>query len=462
MGRLVALVALLVGLAYGQDPTAVLTRRLHTIPLHFSVHPPQAQLLLQNQLQDPMAPGTYLLQAASLGVQDPDEPIPFHFHLAGYRDQKIELSWNQIQGGGYPGEIRLRPASPAAIYREYRRPVELLALSSVVLIGGALIRAYRSRGLQRRHQKLDALIQSEPFDALIGSRIDRYRVVQALGRGGMASVYRAVPEDSLDMAQQVAIKCIRPEQLTASFKERFAREVSVLCTLDHPNIVRVLDWGEQAGLPFLVMEVVEGETLARLIPKGGMGRSDFLRVFSSLRRALAHAHELGIAHRDLKPANVMVNRNHRVKLMDFGLAQGHRFASLTVPGQALGTPAYMPPEMLVATSYEPALSDQYSLAVMAFEMLCGRRPFEHQEVTSLLMLRLSQAAPGLRQFRPELPPSAACVLARMLDREPLQRYPSVEEGGRALEDSLGGSDFGPRLQPLMVADSDDTQAVQVF
>ena len=446
-----------------------LGQRYARFEVTFQLYPPESRLQVGGQTLPalPGRPGTYVLQPSQLGLEDPLTPAAFTFSLTGYADEVHKLRLQDLQasaGGTYPTPIRLRPNALAGFWREYPG-LFLGAISALGLfIGLALFRQLRARKLALRQNRLKGW-KEVPSDALILSQMGRFRLVERLGSGGMASVYRAIPDDSLAEAEQVAIKCIRPDQLTPAFLQRFVRETSVLCKLDHMHIVRVYDWGEQEGLPYLVMEVVEGETLCHLLPPGGMSSEAFKSTFRALVQALSYAHQRGVAHRDLKPSNVMLTRQGLVKLMDFGLAKGEFSEDLTATGEAMGTPAYVAPEALMGSHLDMhwlTRSDQYSLGVMAYEMLCGRRPFEHEQVQVVLMMRLQQPAPPLERFRPELPMAVCQVVARMLERDPKARFPSMEEAGKAMERALEAQAWPARLSaPQPPCEDGPTEPIQL-
>lgn len=270
-------------------------------------------------------------------------------------------------------------------------------------------------------------------DRLIGCEIGPYYVTERLGEGGMAVVYKARVKDS---QEPVAIKIIRPDQLSADYQQRFEREIKVSMKLNHPNVLRIIDWGQQDSLTYLVMEFVEGTSFSRLIPPEGLALSDAMAFLPGIIEGLAHAHSLGIVHRDLKPDNVMVSSNGRVKLMDFGLARNQEVNTVTMHGTAMGTPQYMAPEQVLRGPDRSGLTDktdQYALGVMIFEALTGRRPFEvDDDPMKLILMHINQAPPSLTALKPQLPAELDGVVQRMLAKEPDERYPSVKDAGAAL------------------------------
>lgn len=351
------------------------------------------------------------------------------FHCPGYRPEKLELGWNEVlqwsrsPGGGYPRTVRLRPQSAAAHLKRYPW---LGLLAGLPLALPWLWLRWRAGQRHVRHmarlQQLvpEALRQADP---LLGLAVGPYRLIARLGSGGMASVYRAVPDRTLDEREAVAIKLVRLDSDDVESRALLEKEISVTASLDHPNIVRTLDWGWEGSRPYLVMEWLEGGSLRERLGPDGLDRLQALQLLRPWFAAVAYAHSRGVMHRDLKPDNVMLTRSGLLKLMDFGVAGSQGDAA----GVGLtGTPGYAAPEGC----------DQYSLGVCAFELLCGRRPFEHPEVFGLIRLQLETDPPLLSSFRPEYAGAVDAVLARMLARRREDRYPSVESAGEALFEAL--------------------------
>lgn len=306
------------------------------------------------------------------------------------------------------------------------------AVTSFLAMGALLIRSTHRSYLEP--SGVSQLERSpEPQDRLIGCDIGHYYVTERLGEGGMAIVYKAVSKES---KEPVAIKVIRPDQMSTDYQQRFEREIKVSMKLNHPNVLRIIDWGQQDSLTYLVMEFVDGTSFTRLIPPEGLALADAMAFLPGIVEGLAHAHSLGIVHRDLKPDNVMVTSNGRVKIMDFGLARNQEVNTVTTHGTAMGTPQYMAPEQILRGPDRSGLTDrtdQYALGVMIFEALTGRRPFEmDDDPMKLILMHINQAPPSLTALKPDLPPEVEGVVQRMLAKEPEQRYPSVKEAGAAL------------------------------
>src|SRR5581483_9191148 len=235
----------------------------------------------------------------------------------------------------------------------------------------------------------------------IGDSLGRYRLEELIGQGGMAVVYRAV--DAV-LGRTVAVKVIRPAYTeNPQFLERFLHEARVVASLDHPNILPLYDFGEAEGAPYLVLPYLPGGSLADRMK----GRPTPLALVAAwliqLAGALDAAHARGVLHRDVKPGNVLVNKDGRLALGDFGIARlAEATTRLTATGMVVGTPVYMAPELARGGDATPA-SDRYALAVMTYEMLAGRPPFRGTNPLSILHQQVHEPVPALQPQLPELP-----------------------------------------------------------
>ncbi|MEW6278456.1 MAG: serine/threonine-protein kinase, partial [Candidatus Eremiobacterota bacterium] len=300
---------------------------------------------------------------------------------------------------------------------------------------GVVWRRRRSARLaeERARKITDLIVPSGEDDPMLGGSLEGHRVVERLGKGGMATVYRGVPDASLDDSQAVAIKILDPELARdPDFVRRFDRETSVYYQLTHPNIVRVLGHGCFQGRYYLIMELVRGSTLRECVRPEGMTPAEALKLVRPVMLALEFAHRKGIVHRDVKPENVMLTEAGQVKVMDFGMARGKQYATVTATGALLGTPAYMAPEQIQG-KLDPR-SDQYSVGVMLYEMLAGTPPFMDDNPVTILMSHLSQPPPPLTERRPGLEATAP-VVHRMLAKNPEDRYPDLAAAVAELERS---------------------------
>ena len=254
----------------------------------------------------------------------------------------------------------------------------------------------------------------------------RYEIVTALGRGGMGTVYRA---RDLELEEDVAIKTLRPEFVSdAGLLARFKDEIRLARRLSDPNIVRTHDFGEWSGVCFLTMEFVEGMTVRELIDtRGRLGVSSTLAIATQLAHSLAVAHEHGVIHRDIKPQNLLLDAEGVLKVMDFGVARlAERSTSITEAGLVVGTPAYMPPEQLMAEQVD-ARSDLYAAGVVLYECLTGKPPFEASSVVSLVAKLLTEEPKPPALVNPEVPPAFSALVLRLLAKKPEDRVQAARE-----------------------------------
>ena len=352
--------------------------------------------------------------------------------LAGYYDRTETLGAHY--SGRWPpdGAIMLQPVSRWSAWQSGLSRAPLAAVAgglAALLVGGALWR--RERRLASNLARLRTLEDLRPSPLLgVSPRVGSWRLVELLGRGGLDSVYRAVPDDTLDPAQAVAVKLI-DQPLDPEVRARYRREVQISARLSHPSLVRLLDFGEQSGLLYLVLELVNGGTLRQRIVSEGLPFEEAMGYLVPLMEGLRYAHSEGVIHRDLKPENVLVNSRRQVKLADFGLARALAAPALTGEGQLLGTAAYAAPELLAGQPYGRA-SDQYSLGVIAFELFAGRKPFMENVPVRLVLQQLQERPPSLADFCPDLPPVVIGVVDRLLEREPGKRFKDLSEALRQL------------------------------
>jgi serine/threonine protein kinase/Tol biopolymer transport system component len=262
-----------------------------------------------------------------------------------------------------------------------------------------------------------------------------YRVLERLGGGGMGIVYRA--EDTR-LGRIVALKFLPPD-LTRDLvaKARFQQEARAASAFDHPNICTIYEVGETAdGQLYLAMPCYDGETLRRRLESGPLPVEEAVDVAAQVARGLAKAHRQGIVHRDIKPANLIVTSDGVVKILDFGIAKLAGAAALTRTGSTLGTPAYMSPEQMKGQEVD-ARSDLWSLGVVLYEMLAGRRPFPGDHESVVRQAILSAQPEPLSHVRPEVPPAVQQLVDALLAKDPAQRAPAADEVAAALR-ALGG------------------------
>jgi serine/threonine-protein kinase len=248
----------------------------------------------------------------------------------------------------------------------------------------------------------------------------RYRLTERIATGGMGTIWAA--EDEV-LSRKVAVKVLN-EGLTSEprFTERFRREARAAAQLTHPNIAGTFDYGEDDGRPYIVLELIDGETLAdRLSRVGKLAPEEAARIAASVAQALAYAHGTGIVHRDVKPANVMITERGEVKVMDFGIAASVVGASgLTATGAVMGTAKYLSPEQARGDKATPA-SDIYALGVVMYETLSGISPFERETAVATAMAHIREDPRPLREVAPEVPESLAGLVHRCLAKDPKDR-----------------------------------------
>ncbi|HET7197424.1 MAG TPA: serine/threonine-protein kinase, partial [Burkholderiales bacterium] len=271
--------------------------------------------------------------------------------------------------------------------------------------------------------------------------LGRYRVLDELGRGAMGAVYRAV--DPL-IEREVALKTLLPDlppEIMAEVRERFLREARSAGRLSHPNIVTVFDVGEQDGVAYIAMELLEGRSLQQMLrAQARLPAASAADIAAQVADALDHAQQFRIVHRDVKPANVMIAPSGRCKLTDFGIAYVPT-STMTQTGEALGSPRYMSPEQVAGVPVD-GRSDIFSLGVVLYEMLVGRNPFEREtDTTPLAVMHRIAAEPHtpVRQIDPTLPAAFDRILARALAKKPQDRYGRAAEMAAELRRAAGES-----------------------
>ena len=250
----------------------------------------------------------------------------------------------------------------------------------------------------------------------------RYRLVRRIATGGMGEVWQA---DDTVLGRRVALKLL-VEELAADDRatRRFVREARATARLAHPNVARVFDFGRDGGAPFLVMELLEGETLAARLASGPLGPAEAARVAAAVADALEAAHQLGIVHRDVKPSNVMLTRDGEVKVLDFGIAAAADETHSTTGSGLYATVAYVSPERVAGEPATPA-SDVYSLGAVLYELLCGRPPFSGPSPALVARAHLHDQPVPVRQLAPWVPARLAEACQAALAKDPARRPSSA-------------------------------------
>ncbi len=274
---------------------------------------------------------------------------------------------------------------------------------------------------------------------LIGKSLGRYHILEQLGEGGMATVYKAY---DTRLETDVAVKVIRTENLTLGTMERtlkrFEREAKSLARLTHPNIVKVTDYGEFEGKPYLVMPYLPGGTLKEHIKQGQIPWQEAVRLILPIAQALEYAHENNIIHRDVKPSNILLTEKGQPMLTDFGVAKlfdMEATADLTGTGMGVGTPEYMAPEQWQGQVGEQ--TDVYALGVVLYEMVTGRRPYTADTPAALLLKQANDPLPRPKRFTPGLPDTVERVILKALAREIGNRYQTMTLLTKALQKVYG-------------------------
>jgi serine/threonine protein kinase len=268
---------------------------------------------------------------------------------------------------------------------------------------------------------------------LIGQTLGRYRIIERIGEGGMAEVYKAL--DTI-LGRHVAIKVILPHhEHSERFLKRFEQEARLLAKLSHPNVLKVFDFGEFDGAPYLVMEYISGGTLKQRMKGNRYSWQDTLRLLTPVARALQSAHAEHVIHRDVKPSNILLANEREPMLSDFGIARliqdDEATADLTGTG-VLGTPEYMAPEQGYGRADEK--SDIYALGVVFYEMVTGRKPYQADTPMGVMLKKNTEPLPPPTRFVRDLPPFVENVLIKALARAPEQRYPTMMAFANALEE----------------------------
>jgi hypothetical protein len=270
----------------------------------------------------------------------------------------------------------------------------------------------------------------------VGTKLGQYEIVEQVGRGGMATVYRAIQPS---IGRDVAVKVLAPH-LTAQpgFTERFYREVEIIAGLQHPHILPVHDFGEDGGTAYIVMAYLTGGTLSGLIDKGPIDLVPAVSMIKQIAAALDYAHKRSIIHRDFKPGNILLDAQGNAYLADFGLSKIVDAESQLTGTGILGTPAYMAPELGDPASLTNKV-DIYALGIVLYEMLTGKLPYVTETALGQLMAHATKPVPDIRLERPDLPEGIQPILEKAMAKSPPERYGSATAISDDLDAVLGGS-----------------------
>jgi serine/threonine-protein kinase len=266
-------------------------------------------------------------------------------------------------------------------------------------------------------------------DLSAGDRFGPYLLNELLGQGSTGTVFRATHA----LGGIVSLKLLRPELAdSARYTARFQRELRIAREVVHQNVVPVLDGGDIDGRPFLAMRYVDGRSLdARIKQDGPCSLDTVLRLVADVGSGLVALHDRGLLHRDVKPSNVLLDDRGNALLTDFGLAKGPAYTALTRPGELLGTPDYLAPEIIEGDGATPA-SDVYALGCLVFACTAGAPPFTSENVLEIAVAHLSAEPPDLTAVRPDLPPAFCDAVASALAKDPADRPSSGKDYARAL------------------------------
>ena len=301
---------------------------------------------------------------------------------------------------------------------------------------------------------------------MTGKTIGQYEIHEEIGRGGMATVYRAT---QTSIGRTVAIKILPPNFMQdRTFLERFNREVQVIALLQHRSILPVYDYGEDDGQPYIVMAFMEGGTLSDRIRKGPMTFNDALRTITQIAEGLDYAHSQGIIHRDFKPSNVLLDGQGNAYLADFGIAKVSEATMQLTGSGVIGTPAYMAPEMFRKGDLTTA-ADVYALGITLYQMLTGHLPYEAETPVQFMMSHVNDPVPDVLSERPELPGGVHSVIEKAMAKVPENRFQTAASMAEAfLMADSGGTmpmpaqdELAQPVAPTPIASSTPREAERV-
>ena len=281
---------------------------------------------------------------------------------------------------------------------------------------------------------------------MIGQTLGSYRIVEQIGMGGMATVYKAYDPDT---DRYVALK-ILPQHFSQdpAFRERFQREAKAIARLEHLHILPIFTYGEEDGVAYMAMRYLAAGSLTDLLKQGALPLAEASRLLSQIGGALDHAHAHNILHRDVKPSNILLDAENNAFLMDFGIAKMVEATLDLTAGGILGTPAYMSPEQCQGHKELTPASDIYALGIVLYEMVTGHTPFQAETPIALIHMQLNEPLPLPHSLRPDLPEAAERVILKALAKAPESRYQTCQAMADAFAQGIGLT-IPTRLQPAM-------------
>ena len=282
---------------------------------------------------------------------------------------------------------------------------------------------------------------------MIGSKLDKYEIVEKIGEGGMATVYEGVHQT---LGRKVAIKVLHPHLSSApKNRERFAREARTIERLEHNAILRIFDYsGADADLSYIVTELIEGETLKELTERVGLLPSELVGLVGlEIAQGLAYAHDAGVIHRDIKPENIMIRADGAVKVMDFGIARFLEESAITMTGSLIGSPAYMSPEQVLERTPDTR-SDLFSLGALLFKLLTGQLAFPGSNPSVTLKKVIEGDHPRVLDLAPSADADLADLIEQLLSPDPAHRPPTAQEVVDRISVILRDNEIDPSSTPF--------------
>ncbi len=269
--------------------------------------------------------------------------------------------------------------------------------------------------------------------SLEGTQLGRYELAEIVGRGGLATVYKAYQRN---LKRWVAVKVLHTS--SDETKARFKREAKAVARLRHRNILIVYEFSEDKGWPYMAMELVEGGSLAQLLSGNPLPWGRVASLAISLAEALHYAHQQGLIHRDVKPSNILMAQPNVPLLADFGLVKVQDSQQLTLTGMVIGTPSYIAPELAKGEQSDNRV-DIYSLGVIIFEMITGRLPFIHKKLSRMLLAHVNDPVPSPREINPACPPALEQIIFKAMEKSPADRYSTMQEMIKQIREAVGNS-----------------------